>query len=192
MSLFFCFVYVASLGILSNPIARFLPRNFCCEKFPFAEYSFENHGKFYDRFGIRKWKDKMPDMSKVLKFLPQKNLLRDVSKEHMELLIQESCVAELVHRALIILSFLYLLFRRSVQIVVFLVLYNILGNLPFIMIQRYNRCRFVVLMRKRRMVVESCPAVPSVSFRGSMTYFDSGAGKSEIDIRRRLPPFGCQ
>ena len=68
----------------------------------------------------------------------------------MGVLIAETCVAECVHFWLIILSLGIFVFWRGGWAVVFCLVYNLLGNLPFQIIQRYNRPRLRRLAEKRR------------------------------------------
>ncbi len=63
--------------------------------------------------------------------------LASVTDENIKSLIQESCVAELIHALLIPLGLGCIAIWESGGIAVFLLW--ALGNLPFILIQRYNR-----------------------------------------------------
>ena len=60
------FVVTAGIiGILAHILGEKLPRaKFDPEKFPYAPYAWEKDGKVYEKLGIAKWKDKMPDKSK--------------------------------------------------------------------------------------------------------------------------------
>lgn len=85
----------------------------------------------------------MPDMVK-------KKMTNQSREQGMDVLIAETCVAECVHYWLIVLSLGIFLFWRGVWALVFWLVYNILGNVPFILIQRYNRPRLVLLEQRRR------------------------------------------
>lgn len=143
-------LFVAVLGLLSNPVARLIPRKFSFDKFPFAPFSFEKGGKLYEKIGIKKWKDKVPDMSKILKTLMPKRVTADGGAKQFSLLAQETCVAELVHGALAVLSLGILTFWRDIWAAVFLTVYNVFGNLLFIIIQRYNRPRLIRLASREK------------------------------------------
>ena len=110
----------------------------------------------YEKLGIKRWKDIAPDMSRIMPDMVKKKLTSENKERGMDTLIAETCVAECVHWGLVILSFGILFWWRGVWAAVFLLVYNILGNLPFIIIQRYNRPRLVMLeqRRKRRAVKE--------------------------------------
>ena len=61
-------VYVAIIGALSNIAAIFIDRSRIKEeKFPFRPFRWEKNGRIYDRINIRKWKNRVPDMSRILR-----------------------------------------------------------------------------------------------------------------------------
>lgn len=139
-------LYLAAISLLSNLAGGCIRRCFRADAFPFKPYAFEEQGRFYERLHIRKWKDRVPDMSKYLRSLPRKSLT-DHSSEQVRLLIQETCVAEIVHSALMVLA-LPVLLCREWWAALLVAVYDLLGNLPFIMIQRYNRPRLLRLAEK--------------------------------------------
>ena len=77
----------------------------------------------------------------------RKSIEDNRSSEHLKCLIEETCVAELVHWLLLLVGQLLRLFSESAVGVVASILYS-LSNVPFIMIQRYNRPRLVALYQK--------------------------------------------
>ena len=103
----------------------------------------------YEKLGIKRWKDYLPDMSKIMPDMVKKK--KNAAKEQgTDVLIAETCVAECVHWALIVLSLGLFLFWRGGWAFAFWLVYNILGNVPFIIIQRYNRPRLVMLEERRK------------------------------------------
>ena len=150
MSLLYAALYVAALGILSHFVGQALPRaHFDPQKFPYRSADWENGGKVYEKLGIKHWKDRLPDMSKIMPDMVRKKMSA-VKSQGMDVLIAETCVAECVHWALMLLSLGIFFFWRGVWAVVFWLVYNLLGNLPFIIIQRYNRPRLVMLEQRRK------------------------------------------
>lgn len=139
-------LYLAAISLLSNLAGGCIRRDFRTDAFPFKPYAFEKNGRFYDRLRIRRWKDRVPDMSKYLRFLPRK-ALTDTSRGRVKLLVQETCVAELVHAALMVLA-LPVLLCQEWWATLMVAVYDLVGNLPFIMIQRYNRPRLLRLEEK--------------------------------------------
>ena len=151
MSLLYAVIYIAVLGILSHFAGQALPRaRFSAESFPYRTADWENGGRVYEKLGIKHWKDALPDMSRIMPDMVKKKMTKQSREQGMEVLIAETCVAECVHYWLIVLSLGIFLFWRGVWALVFWLVYNILGNVPFILIQRYNRPRLVLLEQRRR------------------------------------------
>ncbi len=137
-------IYVAVIGALSNLFAIFIKRDGIDEKKPpFKPFKWEKNGKVYDKISIRKWKSKVPDMSRFLKFLLPKRVVSGTTSSDLRALIKETCVAEIVHTALMILSLAVFFICPGVE---GWVLYGLcfFGNLPFIFIQRYNRPQYII------------------------------------------------
>ena len=74
----------AVMGLLAHIIGEALPRRwFRAEAFPYRAYAWEQNGKFYQKLGIRAWKDRLPDMSRLMPDMVKKKLAakgKDVSK----------------------------------------------------------------------------------------------------------------
>ena len=148
MKLLYCIIYLAFIGILSNFIGDTINRERMPYKsFPFAPFPFEKKGAFYDLFRIRFWKDRVPDMSKLRKSMVKKKLKNRRSAKELTLLAEETCVAEIVHFSLIVFAipcfFIGGTFCGTISFFIWA-----LGNIPFIMIQRYNRARIISLLSR--------------------------------------------
>lgn len=141
-------VYLLALSALAHPLGQALPRRwFHWEKRPWAAASFEKGGRFWCRLGVHRWKNKVPDMSRLMSDMVKKKLQPQGRTDYV-LLVQETCVAECVHFVLMLLAFGAFFFCRSGWMVFFVAIYILLGNLPFWIIQRYNRPRLVRLAQK--------------------------------------------
>lgn len=128
-----------------------------CQKLPdskfspdrerYAERPWEHGGRWYrENLKIQQWKDKVPQHVGKEGF--SKRHLTDVSIDYLDEFILETCRGEWLHRKDCICALITLLINPFLVGVVmsFLIL---LGNLPFAMIQRYNRFRLQVLRKKR-------------------------------------------
>ena len=148
MGFFRCFVYLTSLGMFTFFAGRFIPKSWIHpDDFPYKSYRFEKRGKLYDKLGVRKWQSKVLDMSKLFpKFIPQKKLDGDVMAA-LPLMIKETCIAELIHWLLVLPGFCCLYLWEGAGGVVIVILYE-LGNIPYIIIQRYNRPRFIAMLKR--------------------------------------------
>ena len=143
-----CILYIGVLGIAAYPVGRVISRfDPDPESFMFREHDWELGGKIYDKLHIKEWQSKVPDVSKVLgRWMPQKKLKIGVSKETVRTMIRETCVAELVHNLLNIAGLWMLSLWHGIGGILAYLAYVILGNLPFIIVQRYNRPRLKVLL----------------------------------------------
>lgn len=142
-------IYTASLGIVSHYVGQALPRRwFHPDRFPFKSFRWEQEGNVYRRLGVQHWKDLVPDMSKVMPdMIPKRVSLRGTAEEAMTL-VQETCVAEAVHGVLMVLSVgNYLLCQNLLGLAVTL-FDAIFLNLPYWIIQRYNRPKLLRLAEK--------------------------------------------
>ncbi len=128
-----------------------LPRERFDEKaFPYKAFVWEGKGKIYDTLHIKKWKRRVPDMSMVTDKIFPKRLSSVISAEKLNRLVKESCVAEFIHYILSALGLGFYYIWKGKAGAVLTVLY-ILGNLPYIMIQRYNRPHFISLREKLKL-----------------------------------------
>lgn len=149
-----CFMFCFSIGVISFVIGQLLPRDWLTrgDELWFSPFKREKNGKIYEKIKVRAWKNKVPDMSKyfhrmISKTLPTKPTAKDTSR-----LIRETCIAELTHEILMVTGVVcYIRFRSKWSF--FLTFLWGLGNLPYVIIQRYNRPRLVRL-RERQLLSE--------------------------------------
>ena len=139
-------LYAAALGILAHPVGQALPRRrwFDPHRAPYRCWDWEKGGRVYNKLHIRRWKDRLPDMSRLMPDMVKKKL---AAADPMSL-VQETCVAECVHCWLVALSVGMLFLWKSVWSWALWLVYNLLGNVSFILIQRYNRPRLLRLAEK--------------------------------------------
>ncbi len=145
-------LYVIFVGQLCFWIGLFLPRNIFDENaFPYKLFEWENGGKVYEKLHIKKWKAKLPEMSKITNLIFPKKLKRNMTADDFDRLVKESCIAELSHYVLCICSLgIYYIWRGKFG--AFLALfYGFFGNVTYIIIQRYNRPHFIAVRDKLKM-----------------------------------------
>ncbi len=145
-----CFCYLIATGVVAFFIGRLLPKKwFRADFFPYRSYSFEKCGHIYEKLKVRYWQNKVPDMSKILPmWIPAKNLRGDY-KKRLPRMLQETCIAEMIHTVLCVTGLYCLKLYPGIGGVIVLVLYVLIFNLPFIIIQRYNRPRLIKIMNKQ-------------------------------------------
>ena len=145
-----CILYMAVLGIAAYPVGRIISK---CdpdpESFLFREQPWELGGKIYEKLNIKQWQAKIPDVSKVLgRWMPRKKLKIGLTAENVRTMIRETCTAELVHNLLNIAGLWLLNLWSGLGGIIMYLVYFLLGNLPFIIVQRYNRPRLKVLLNR--------------------------------------------
>ena len=145
MGLILAVAYIAAAGVASHFIGEALPRErFDPRRFPFAPQGWERGGKVYRALRVYAWKDKLPDMSRIAPDMVRKRVSLTGSAAAVRRVAVETCVAEVVHWALMLLSFaIYLLYPQPLGATI-AVVYG-LSHVPFIVIQRYNRPTLVIL-----------------------------------------------
>lgn len=141
-----CACYLALIGVLAFFAGRIVPKRwFRADLFPYRSYSFEEEGRLYNKLKIRYWQNKVPDMSKILPRLIPAKSLSGAYEERLPRMLQETCVAEMTH-ILLCFAGLYCLRLWPGAGGAAIALINVLIlNLPFILIQRYNRPRLMKL-----------------------------------------------
>ena len=143
MEFLYCLIYLLFISVFIYVIGRIYPRKYIFENaFPFNSFAFEKQGKIYDKINIKKWKTKLPDASLVMcKIFPKHILKKRIDKKTcIPLLIKETCVAEATHFFACIFGFGCTYIWRKNGGFILSVAYAI-ANIPFILIQRYNRPR---------------------------------------------------
>lgn len=139
-------IYVTVIGQVCFFFGLSLPREkFNENSFPYKTFAWEKNGKIYNAVRVKKWKSRVPDMSTLTNKLMPKKINRHITSEDVDKLVKESCVAELIHYLLCVFSVGIYNIWESGTGVVLAVLYIILGNVPYIIIQRYNRPNFISL-----------------------------------------------
>lgn len=145
-----CAVYFAATGLLSFFLGRMIPpEKMEWHRFPYKLYPLEKEGTVYKKIRIHHWQNRVPDMSKVFsKLMPPKKMV-SMDKGSLLRMIQETCTAELTHIVLCLTGLYCIKLWPGACGITLAVLNIVLFNLPFILIQRYNRPRLVRLYKRQ-------------------------------------------
>lgn len=95
--------------------------------------------KLYERLDVKHWKGTMPTYNASL---------FDHTKHSWDEIAQASCQAELVHETIMLLSFVPIIFSIWFDAVVIFIITSVIAalfDMTFVIIQRYNRPRFIRL-----------------------------------------------
>ena len=149
MKFLHCALYLAITGIIAFLVGRIVPKSWFQEdRFPYRSYPVEQ--KLYRALRVKKWQSKVPDMSRIFPALmPAKKLTADTFANRQGM-IQETCVAERLHSLRSLTGLACLAIWPGAGGIILTLVYILLGNLPFIMIQRYNRPRLQKLLAMQR------------------------------------------
>lgn len=147
-----CACYLAGLGILSFVLGRLVPKTwFDYTRFPYRTFAFERNGKLYEALRVSRWQSRVPDMSRLFpKLMPPKKMPARPDEQTLLIMIRETCAAEATHTLLMLAGLGVIVIWPCVWGVMLYLVYAILGNLIFIIIQRYNRPRLVRLYERKR------------------------------------------
>jgi len=142
MKLLYCVIYYIVLGVFSFLLGRILPKGwFNSRAFPYKPWE----QKLYQALRVKQWQNTLPDMSRILpKLIPPKKMTADYGSR-LPRMLQETCVAEFIHVLLSILGFGAVFIVGGAWGWIISIVYFLAGNLPYIIIQRYNRPRLLRL-----------------------------------------------
>jgi len=117
-------------------------KSFDPEGWLYRARTWENSGKIYTKiFKIKKWKEYLPDGSKLLKYRGfPKRVLEGKDDLYFASFLQETCRAELTHWIIMLFAPFFFLWNKP-GVGWIMIFYALIENLPLIMAQRYNRIR---------------------------------------------------
>lgn len=117
----------------------------------FNTKKWEKDGEIYQKvFRVKSWKERMPDSSFFNKNKFTKKRLHDYSENSLRNYLIESRRAEFVHVLSITPFWIWIIFSR-VEVMLLMLIYALLANIPCIIIQRYNRPRIINYLNRKRL-----------------------------------------
>lgn len=145
----YCAATIAALAFIDAAVAlitRFsIPEN---KMNPFLRYFDVSRQKrqFYEKLGIRKWKDIIPESGKYLVGFAKDKIAEPDNNEYLLKFLRETCYAEIMHTLSLFLGFLTLIFLPyKLTIVLPAAVINAFLQLLPVLVQRYNRQRIEIL-----------------------------------------------
>ena len=106
-------------------------------------------GIFDRKLYIQKWHTRVPDMSRLFRrWMPPKRLPANPTSAQIELMVQETCVAEFTHLALLAVGLPVLWLWPGPGGIALYAVDALLGNGIFILIQRFNRPKLMHLCER--------------------------------------------
>lgn len=159
MRFIYCLLYLVIESLLIFILGRLFPRKMLYyNKFPFKSFKFEDNGKIYEKLKVKKWKTMLPDASVIVnKIIPKKHIekifptkrIKTNDQSKVEILVKETCIAESNHFWVSVLGFgCCFIWKNGGGLIVSLI--YVIHNIPYIIIQRYNRPRMVRVINNFR------------------------------------------
>jgi glycosyl-4,4'-diaponeurosporenoate acyltransferase len=108
----------------------------------------ERQGRAYERFGIRRWKDRVPELGAAFRGGVSKRALGGHDTATLAGFAAETRRAELVHWAIPLVTPVFVLWNPP-GLLAAMVAYAVVANLPCLVIQRYNRGRVLRVVDRR-------------------------------------------
>ncbi|MGM0845749.1 MAG: glycosyl-4,4'-diaponeurosporenoate acyltransferase [Bacillota bacterium] len=124
-------------------------RYFTEDSWLYQEKSWEWGGRFYEKIGIKRWKTLLPDGGGVFAGGFRKKKLIDRDSDYFETFVMETRRAEFTHLILIPPALIFFIWNTPL-VGWIMVAYALIANVPFILIQRYNRFRFQRILQQRK------------------------------------------
>lgn len=143
-----CVSYLIRLGAFSFMLGRLLAKkDIPWERFRFKLFDGKREDEFLRLIKVGRWQKKVPDMSKVFtSVMPRKAITKDY-RGQLPTMIKETYIAEVIHVALMFFGFKCCRIWKGLGGIVVSLLY-FFGNLPYVLIQRYNRPRLIRLYER--------------------------------------------
>ena len=157
LTIVLCVIIWPIIQVTAALICLYLPdRFFLPDSFLFCTRNFEKEGRIYDSFfKVSRWKHLLPDGGAIFKKRGfRKKKLDSFSSEYLNRFLIESARGELTHW-LAILPFLIFGFLALPQVILYMLIYALLVNMPCIIAQRYNRPRVSRLLKRISLQAQS-------------------------------------
>ncbi|WP_339145884.1 MULTISPECIES: glycosyl-4,4'-diaponeurosporenoate acyltransferase [unclassified Sutcliffiella] len=116
----------------------------------------------YALIKIKKWKDRLPEAGDIFKSGFSKKRLESMNRDYLRLFVVETRRGELTHILVMLPGVLFFLWN-PLYVGWIMVCYGILVNLPFALLQRYNRHRLLNIINKQKQEAVTPPVDRSLA-----------------------------
>lgn len=143
------------ISIINTIISIKLPISlFHYDSWLFRERSWEKKGRIYQGcLSVKKWKNRLPELSDFFAFLFPKKKIMQYSPDYLYRFTSETCRAEFAHWCIIISSFIFAVWNSTSDSIL-IVFIAVALNLPYIVIQRYNRPRILSILASKKINIK--------------------------------------
>lgn len=148
LNLLVVFAIILLPSLIVAILIRILPKKWFDYRLSiFQPRKYQKH--LYEKLGIKKWKDSVPELGKSAGF-SKKNLTQPDDPEYIKHFLNEICYGEVLHITCMISALIGLIFvpkgtllTMGLPVAIVYFIYNI----PSLMILRYNRPRLLKLLK---------------------------------------------
>ena len=134
------FLFSIIITYLSNKLPDSI---YSAKSWLLKERSWERKGMIYQRIlKVKCWKRYLPELSDFVKSVFPKRQIKEFSKNYLQKFLYESCKSEVTHWCIILSSLLFY-FGNEFGSASLMLAIAVIINLPYIIIQRYNRSRIM-------------------------------------------------
>jgi glycosyl-4,4'-diaponeurosporenoate acyltransferase len=150
---FVIFIFLSLIiTYLSNKVSKKIYNH---KSWVYRTREWEKNGDFYDeKLKVKKWKKRVPELGDFVKGVFPKKYIKEYTTEYLSEYLLESCKAELTHWAIIFSALVFALWNDLWDAAAMLVISAVL-NIPFIVIQRYNRPRIMKIARQKHVEIDA-------------------------------------
>ena len=106
---------------------------------------FEDHGRFYERLRIKRWKDRLPEAGALFTGGFSKRSVKTLDRSVFERFVVETRRAEWTHWVIMLATPVFLVWNWW-WVELLMIVYALAANLPCLLVQRYNRARLARLL----------------------------------------------
>jgi len=143
------FVFLISSIIVTLISTKLPDRYYNYRNWIYKERKWEKNGEFYQQmFKVKRWKKHMPEIADFINSVFSKKSIKEFDNAYIEKYLLESCRAEFAHWCIIFSSVMFLFYAGTAAFI-YMFLISVLIDVPFIIIQRYNRPRILHIMKRK-------------------------------------------
>lgn len=140
-------VWAGWSGVVGWSAHRLPPAALSRERWLTRIRPWERDGRTWERLGVRRWKDRLPEAGDLFVGGMSKRSLPGRSPDDLARFAAETRRAELVHWTIPLVLPLFALFNPPVLLAA-MGAYAVLANVPCIVVQRFNRARILRVLRR--------------------------------------------
>ena len=105
----------------------------------------ERGGRLYERLGIKRWKDRLPEAGALFTGGFSKRTVRTRDRDVLERFVVETRRAEWTHWTIMLATPVFIVWNWW-WVELLMLVYALAANLPCLLVQRYNRARLTRLL----------------------------------------------